>query len=343
MTPRSTLDVLPAAASRAVDRRRLDVSLPATALQEVTLEAVLRGEPRAVGRAISLIENGANTADNLLALLHSHTGRAYRIGVTGPPGAGKSTLVTRLALQYRAHGLSVGILAVDPTSPFTGGAILGDRIRMQDVALDSGVYIRSMATRGALGGLARAAKDAADVLDAAGMHIVILETVGVGQSELDIAGAADVTVVVLVPEGGDGVQAIKSGLMEIADLFAMNKSDRPGAEQAAATIKAALEFRVTHEPDQWIPLVLRTIASEDGGVAELAAAIERYRAHQARTGAARRRRERQMIERVREIVDSRRHGMFWTEARQAQLRDGVATVLACERSPFTLAEALLAA
>jgi len=214
---------------------------------------------------------------------------------------------------------------------------------MQDVALDSGVYIRSMATRGALGGLSRAAKDAADVLDAAGMNIVILETVGVGQSELGIARAADATVVVLVPEGGDGVQAIKSGLMEIGDLFAMNKSDRPEAEQAAATIRAALQFRVTHDPEQWIPPVVTTIALEDTGIEELAAAIERYRSHQVTTGAATLKRKRQMSDRVREIVENHRQNVFWNEARRAQLGDGIAAVIARQSSPFALAEALLRA
>ncbi|HEX7344962.1 MAG TPA: methylmalonyl Co-A mutase-associated GTPase MeaB, partial [bacterium] len=203
------------------------------------IERFEQGDLRALSRIISWIENSRGDIPAELKPIFSRTGRAFRIGITGPPGAGKSTLVDGLAMFCRAEGRSVGIIAVDPTSPFSGGALLGDRVRMNRAGLDSGIYIRSMATRGSLGGLAEAALDAADILDAFGKDVVILETVGVGQSELDIARAADSTVVVLVPESGDGVQAMKAGLMEIGDIFVLNKADRPGADRAAEELKSA--------------------------------------------------------------------------------------------------------
>ncbi len=232
--------------------------------------AVTGGDKRAIARAMSCVEKAGDEADALLDALYPHTGRAFRLGVTGPPGAGKSTLLTQLTMHYRAQGRTVGIVAVDPTSPYTGGALLGDRIRMLDISMDPGVFIRSMAARGSLGGLSVAAKDAADVLDASGKDIVILETVGVGQSELDIAGAADATVVVLVPESGDAIQAMKAGLMEIADVFVINKSDRPGSNEAEAAISRIVGFRVTHDERQWVPPVVKTVAAQGNGIEELA-------------------------------------------------------------------------
>lgn len=201
------------------------------------------GRKAALARAVSIVENHRPGFDSLLATLHPRLGRAQRIGITGPPGAGKSTLTTRLAAAYREAGLTVGIVAVDPTSPFTGGALLGDRIRMEAIALDPGVFIRSMATRGSLGGLAAAAGEVADVLDAFGIDRILIETVGVGQSELDIARTADSSIVVLVPESGDSIQTLKAGLMEIADLFVVNKSDRPGADRLRHEIEVMLGLR----------------------------------------------------------------------------------------------------
>src|SRR4051812_4014854 len=211
---------------------------------DALLDQFRSGKKAALARAVSIVENRRAGADALLAALHPQLGRARRIGVTGPPGAGKSTLTTELAAAMRAAGLRVGIVAVDPTSPFTGGALLGDRIRMEEIALDPGIFIRSMATRGSLGGLAAATREVADVLDAFGFDRILLETVGVGQSELDIARAADTSVVVLVPESGDSIQTLKAGVMEIADVFVVNKADRPGADRLRTDVELMLGMRL---------------------------------------------------------------------------------------------------
>jgi LAO/AO transport system kinase len=254
-----------------------------------TLEdRVRRGDHRAIARAITLVEDETPEGVALLGRLHRGTGRAFLIGVTGPPGAGKSTLVDALVAHVRPLGVTVGIIAVDPTSPFTGGAILGDRVRMGRHAGDEGVFIRSMATRGHLGGLARATSNVAAVLDAAGSDLVFIETVGVGQGEVDIVRAADVSVVVLVPGAGDDVQALKAGIMEIADLFVVNKSDREGADRLARSIAASLSLR-PFGADEWRPPVIRTQATTGEGVAEVWSAVERFRAHAAARQAERRR------------------------------------------------------
>jgi|SRR5579884_691577 len=248
------------------------------------VQDVLKGDTRTLAKVITQIESRTPGSADILRDLFRHTGKADVIGITGSPGAGKSSLVDRLALAYRKKEKSVGIVAVDPTSPFTGGAVLGDRIRMQNTATDSGVYIRSMATRGNLGGLAAATSDVVLVLDAAGKNPVIVETVGVGQDEIEIVKLADITVVVLVPGMGDDVQALKAGIMEIADIFVINKSDRPGAERLERAVTTMLSL--AHREDGWIPPIIKTIATHGDGVDDLVGAIHRY-GEFVRSGAAR--------------------------------------------------------
>lgn len=238
------------------------------------IEGLFKGEPRAVARSISKVENASADSAELMKAIFPHTGNALIIGITGAPGAGKSSLVDKLALFYKERGEKVGIICVDPSSPFSGGAILGDRIRMSALGVDKNIFIRSMATRGNLGGLSRATVDAVAILDAAGFDKIIVETVGVGQDEVEIVKTADVSVVVLVPGMGDDVQAIKAGIMEIGDVFVINKADREGVLRTEKELQALLEL--AHRPDLWNPPIVKTVATESKGIENLAEAIENY-------------------------------------------------------------------
>jgi GTPase len=261
---------------------------------------VREGNPRALARAISIVEDRTTESTELLKALFPYSGNAVLLGLTGSPGAGKSTLVDQIAREYRKQGKTIGIVAVDPTSPFSGGSILGDRIRMQSHYADPGIYIRSMATRGSLGGLASTTADVATVLDASGRDLVMIETVGVGQDEVDIVSLADVTVVVLVPGMGDDVQTIKAGIMEIADVFVINKSDREGAERVEREIRAMQSLAM--RKDNWTPPIVKTVASDGTGIPDALQAIESYREHLSQSDLGRRRRIENWRKRIAEML-----------------------------------------
>lgn len=308
------------------------------AKRTLDIEKLFEGDRLAISRAISSVENESPESQALLQQVFSRTGWAYRIGITGPPGAGKSTITNKLAQLYREEGLNVGIIAVDPTSPFSGGALLGDRVRMTDVELDNGVFIRSMASRGSLGGLSKKATEAVDVLDAAGKNIVIMETVGVGQSELDIAGAADTTIVVLVPESGDSIQAMKAGLMEIADFFVLNKADRAGAEQAVMSIKMILSFK---EQSEWSSDVLKVVASEGKGIESIADKIRQHREFLSQNERLTKKRQKRLEDRIRTLVADRLKVDFWDHARSNLLETKIAEVMKFSITPYDVAEELI--
>lgn len=301
---------------------------------DALLESLLAGQVPAVARAVSIVENGRPGFERLLSAIQPQLGRARRIGITGPPGAGKSTLSVALVSIWRSRGLRVAVVAVDPTSPFTGGALLGDRIRMERVALDPGVFIRSMATRGSLGGLATASREVADVLDAAGYDRILIETVGVGQSELDVARMSDSTVLVLVPESGDGIQALKAGVMEIADVFVINKADRPGAPKLQREIELALDLRsgkaltnlpahhgalraareaARAEDKNWRPPVLQSVAARDEGIDAVVDTLDRHWDAITADGTLLRRRRARLEERTRAVVDRATHRWLWSD------------------------------
>ena len=301
-------------------------------------DRVIAGDPRAIARAISLIEDESRAGADLVRAIYPRTGRAYLIGVTGPPGAGKSTLVDRMTGELRKAGQTVGIVAVDPTSPFSGGAVLGDRVRMPTHFADEGVFIRSMATRGHLGGLARATTDVALVLDAAGKDVVIIETVGVGQDEVDIIRTADVAVVVLVPGTGDEVQALKAGIMEIADIFVINKADREGADRLVQSVAAMLSLH-TFEPDAWRPPVLKTEATAGVGVAELMTAINQFRSHSDALRATRQRTRHEY--RLRELLSHRFLQLAEQEFAPGEFQRIVDDVAARKIDPYSAAAEII--
>lgn len=303
------------------------------------VDAAMSGDRAALARLISLVERGGDDARAVGRLAYPKGGHAYTVGITGAPGAGKSTLTNRLISAVRADDIEVGVLAIDPSSPFTGGAILGDRVRMQDHATDQGVFIRSMATRGHLGGLSLATPEAIRVLDAAGLPYVLVETVGVGQVEVEIAGAADTTVVVVNPGWGDAVQANKAGLLEVADLFVINKADRPGVQEAERDLNNMLDMNL-HMGD-WRPPVVRTVASSGEGIDQLWATIKEHRAHLESTGELERRRERRLTEELREIVLHRLEQRAADTTRGATFDDLKADLLARKVDPYTAAERLL--
>jgi LAO/AO transport system kinase len=334
---------------------------------EALLAELETGSTAALARAISLVENGRPGFERLLAAVHRRLGRARRIGITGPPGAGKSTLTQQLVQLWRRRGLTVAVVAVDPTSPYSGGALLGDRIRMEAVALDRGVYIRSMATRGSLGGLATTTREVCDLLDAAGFDRILIETVGVGQSELAVTSMADSTVLVLVPESGDGIQALKSGVMEIADAYVINKADRPGAAGLAREIEvtqgirrgnAFKGMRAHHgksgtrevgkagsgpELPTWEPPVILTTATTGEGVEVLADALERHHEWMERRGELAARRRRRFAARTREVVDRAMHSWVWSDTRaEGVLKERIDEVAAGRVSPYELAGEIVA-
>jgi LAO/AO transport system kinase len=310
-------------------------------MSESLVDRISAGDTNAVARAISKVEDSASAASELMRQIFPRTGRALVIGITGAPGAGKSSLVDKLAAFYRAKGERVGIIAVDPSSPFSGGAILGDRIRMQTLALDKGVFIRSMATRGNLGGLARATVEAVAILDAAGYEKIIVETVGVGQDEIEIAKTADVCAVVLVPGMGDDVQTMKAGIMEIGDVLVINKADRDGVLRTQKELEALLSLSA--RSDEWPPPIVRTVAIENQGIGDLAGAIERAREFQKNAPAAAARRKAIARWRILELLRERLVAQTLDGGSASEKLEKLADEVALKsRDPYSAVEELLA-
>ena len=298
---------------------------------------ILNSDKRAVAKALTLVENDEAGSEKLLKELYKFTGKAYRIGITGPPGAGKSTITNCLVKLMTEKGYKVGVIAVDPTSPFTGGALLGDRIRMQESGLLENVFIRSMATRGSLGGLSKNIVEACDILDASGKDFIIIETVGVGQSELDIAQTADTTMVVLVPESGDSVQAMKAGLMEIADIFVLNKSDREGADGVVSTIKNIIHLKPPGR-DKWTIDVLKTTGSQNKGTEELFSEILRHKDHLTKTGFLTIKRKEQLNKKIRELVNNKLEVNFWDMEKIKNLDERIDRINEKKEDPYSYVE-----
>ena len=305
---------------------------------ETLIERALKGERAAIARLISLVEDGGPTLGDAMRRLHSHTGHAYSVGITGAPGAGKSTLTEQLVGRARKDGLKVGVLAIDPSSPFTGGALLGDRVRMQGHATDPDVFIRSMATRGHLGGISLATPEAFRVLDAAGSDVVVIETVGVGQAEVEITDACDSTVVVVNPGWGDAVQAAKAGLMEIADVFVVNKADRPGSREAVRELQQMLEMAEM----EFRPEVVQTSATKGEGIGDLWDAIARHRSRQEQAGLLEERRRRRIARELREIVATRLRDRLEDECSEL-LNELVDRIQSRELDPYSAADRLMRA
>ncbi len=308
---------------------------------DIDIRQLLNGDPRTIARTITAIENDREGSSEILKSIFPSTGGAFIIGVTGAPGSGKSSLVDRLARYYlHERKKSVGIVAVDPTSPFSGGAILGDRIRMQSVTLEEGIFIRSMATRGFLGGLSKATQDAVSVLDAAKKEIILVETVGVGQDEIDVIKLAHVILVLLVPGMGDDIQAIKAGIMEIADVFAVNKADREGVEKIEAQLQAMLS--ISSRPDHWTPPIVRTVATMNEGTEKLAAAIDAYAAFARNSQLFEQKKKGQAKERLVQLLGEQLVGRVLKK----QLTDGqfdhyVEQVASRERDPYSIVEEMI--
>ena len=303
----------------------------------INIDDIYNGDVKAVARAISVVENGSSGANELIEKIYPNTGTAHRIGITGPPGAGKSTLVDKLTHLYTESGKSIGIVAIDPTSPFSGGALLGDRLRLQEFSLNKDVFFRSMASRGSSGGISRKTGEVVDILDSSGKDIVMIETVGVGQSELEVAGTADTTIVVLVPESGDDIQAMKAGLMEIADIFVLNKSDREGADLMIANISESLQLR---NEMNWTPKIVKTCAISNEGIGELMEAIEEHSEWLSSEQLIGSKRNIRLINRVKEIILEELNEQFWTDERRSLLDKFVSENGKKPDSPYKIIENL---